>query len=291
MFKRLIGLSTNLVFIVLAVCGLAAAQGKGIQSHSGTLVIAVPVNDGLVACADKRLYNDQTGTFTDNFVKIKRVNDNTLFVATHTVGFLDKMTGKIEFDVFEITSRYAAQHDFNTGRQFWNGLREEIKKQLLAYLGKRKFADWPETDAANNKLLFNLVFYSAAKTSVRSYSLRVFYEKAATPIVFIPDMVGGVVKTPQVIGKGKDVMDYLAHNPDLARDSSILQFDQAHFDIKKTAVIDAVNFAKKLFFLTNTAIPQARVSATYDCALLSYQNGFQWINDLGRSLQTPASRH
>lgn len=289
MFKRLIGLSTNLVFIVLAVCGLAAAQGKGIQSHSGTLVIAVPVSDGLVACADKRLYNDQTGTFTDNFVKIKRVNDNNLFVATHTVGFLDKMTGKIEFDVFEITSRYAAQHDFNTGREFLNGLSEEIRKQLLAYLAKRKFADWPETDAANNKLLFNLVFYSAAKTSVRSYSLRVFYEKAATPIVFIPDMVSGVVKTPQVIGKGKDVMDYLARNPDLARDPSILQFDQTRFNIKKTAVIDAVNFAKKLFFLTNTAIPQARVSATYDCALLSYQNGFQWLDASGQ-VPKPAGR-
>ncbi|HEV8590755.1 MAG TPA: hypothetical protein VGQ55_01525 [Pyrinomonadaceae bacterium] len=43
MFKRSTALSTDLVFILLAMCGLAAAQGKGIPSHSGTLVIAVPV--------------------------------------------------------------------------------------------------------------------------------------------------------------------------------------------------------------------------------------------------------
>jgi hypothetical protein len=288
MLKKLVVLSTNLVFIALSLCDLSAVQSINVQTLSGTLVVAIPVREGLVACSDKRAFNDQTGTFNDNFVKIRKVNSKTLFVATNTIGFLDKTTGKMEFDVFEITAAYAAKHDFNNGKQFWDGLKKEIRKQLLAYLAKRKFKDWPETDVANKKLLFNLIFYSTSKESVRSYTLRVFYEKARTPVVYIPDMISQDVKLPQLSGKGKDVMDYLARNPSLAQDPSILRFDQAHYDIQKITIVDAVNFAKKLFSTANTAIPQARVSATYDCALLSYQNGFQWIDDSGHEMQKPA---
>lgn len=283
MLKKLVVFST--IFIAFFACGPAAAQDTNTQSLRGTLVIAIPVKEGLVACSDKRAFNDQTGSFNDNFVKIRKVNSSTLFVATNTIGFLDKTTGKMEFDVFEITAAYAAQHDFNNGKQFWDGLKKEIRKQLLDYLAKRKFADWPETDVANKKLLSNLIFYSASKGSIRSYSLRVFYEKARTPVVYIPDMISQDVKLPQLSGKGKDVMDYLARNPSMSQDPSILRFDQAHYDIQKVTIVDAVNFAKKLFLLTNTAIPQARVSATYDCALLSFQNGVQWIDDSGREIK------
>jgi len=63
--------------------------------------------------------------------------------------------------------------------------------------------------------------------------------------------------------------------------ASILRFDEGHFDIKQITVVDAVNFAGRLFSVTNKALPQTEVSATHDCSLLSYQNGFQWIDDLG----------
>jgi hypothetical protein len=46
--------------------------------------VAVPVSEGLIVCSDKRLYNHDTGTFTDNYIKIRKVSDNALFVATHT---------------------------------------------------------------------------------------------------------------------------------------------------------------------------------------------------------------
>ncbi|HEV8590748.1 MAG TPA: hypothetical protein VGQ55_01490, partial [Pyrinomonadaceae bacterium] len=70
MLRKLAVLSTNLVFIVLSLCEVSAAQSINVQTLSGTLVVAVPTKEGLVACSDKRLYNDQMGTFTDDFVKI-----------------------------------------------------------------------------------------------------------------------------------------------------------------------------------------------------------------------------
>lgn len=272
----------KLFFAIVIAALLPMRAAAAAQTASGTLVVAVPVTEGLVACADKRLYNDQTGGFTDDFVKIKKVNHNTLFVATNTVGFLDKTAGKIEFDVFEITSAYVSQREFTPGRQYWDGLKNEIRKQLRDYLAKRNYNDWPETDRATNRLLFNLVFYSAANNTARSYSLRVFYEKARTPVIDTPDVVSEIVRTPKLSGKGRDVMAYVARNPSFASDPAILQFDQSRFDIKKTTVATVVGFAKKLFSLTSTAIPQARVSAAYDCALLSYQDGFLWLDDSGR---------
>ena len=253
------------------------------QGLHGTLVVAVPVNEGLVVCADKRLFNDATGTFDDTFVKVRKVNSNTLFVATNTIGFLDRSTGKMEFDAFEITSNYAKKHDFSGGHVFWDGLRTEIRKQILAYLNKRKYTEWPATDIANNRLLFNLVFYSVGPDRrIRSYSLRVFYEKAQTPVIDIPDVFAEEVRTPQLTGKGKAVMDYLSLHPELVRDLGIARFEESNFDVKKTSTLDAVNFAGKLFSLTNTALPGAEVSSEHDCVLLSDQNGFQWIDDLGR---------
>ena len=84
-----------------------------------------------------------------------------------------------------------------------------------------------------------------------------------------------------LLGKGKDVMVLFAKKPELARDPSILKFDQSYFNVERTSPRDAVIFASKLFSLTNANLPQARVSATHDCALLSSQNGFHWIDDFG----------
>jgi len=263
---------------ILVLSCLSSPRNRDIQLVGGTLVVAVPVQEGLVVCSDKRLYNETTETYRDDFVKIHKVGVSALFVATHTTGFLDKTTGKIEFNVFDITDQFAKQHSVAAGREFWDGLKKEIQDQLLQYLSKRKYEDWPATDTRNNKLLFNLVFYAIDEKSIRSYSMSVFYEKAPTPMIYIPDVVSEFVKTPKLSGKGKEVMTYLARDPLAARDPFILRFDESRFDIAKTSVIDAIDFAERLFVLTNSALPQAEVSANHDCALLSYQKGFQWIN-------------
>jgi hypothetical protein len=271
--------ASAIVLFIFLTCVLAAGQERNAYTVGGTLVVAVPVQEGLVTCSDKRLYNDATGTYRDDFVKIHQVGSNALFVATHTTGFLNKTTGKMEFDVFDITFHYVSEHKFSSDRQFWDGLKKEIRERLLQYLSKQKYQDWPATDVANNRLLFNLVFYSIEGNVIRSYSMSIFYEKAPTPVIFITDPAREEVKTPKLLGKGKDVMGYLSKSPSLSSDPSILRFDQSYFNAKATTTTDAVNFAKKLFVITNSALPQDEVSATYDCALLSYQNGFQWIRE------------
>src|SRR5947199_4892511 len=153
MLKKLAAAIMDVVFIALAISGWSAAQSKMAQELSGTLVVAVPVQEGLVTCSDKRLFNDTTGTYRDDFVKIHKVGNDALFVATHTTGFLNNTTGKMEFDAFAITTRYVSQHNFVAGPQFWDGLKKAIRDQLLKYLSKRKYEDWPATDIANNNLL------------------------------------------------------------------------------------------------------------------------------------------
>ena len=254
------------------------------QQHTldGTLVVAVPVKDGLVVCSDKRLYNSHTGTSTDTFVKIRKADQNSLFVATNTVGFLDKQTGKLGFDVFEITEGYVSRNRFVLNRRFWDGLKHEIDRRLREYLSKQKYQDWPATDLESNKLLFNLVFYSTAGGSARSHTIKVFYEKAPTPIIYLSGPVSETVRTPKLSGKGRYVMNHLAKDSQLSRDPFILRFDEFKFDIQKVTIREAVYFASRLFQLANAAVPESRVSSTHDCALLGYENGFQWINDLGR---------
>lgn len=269
------------VFLPLSACNVNTLAVDHAGTVGGTLVIAVPIQTGLVVCSDKRLYNAAANNFRDDYVKIHKVNDRALFVATHTTGFLNPTTGKMEFDIFDLTSHYIAQHNFAPDQRFWNGLKNEVHDELVAYLSKQKYDDWPATDIANNKLLFNLVFYSVEGSRARSYSMSVFYEKARTPIIFAPGVVAEDVTTPKLLGKGKDVMAYLSSSPSLSRDPSILRFDESNFRPAATTVADAVSFSKRLFQLTNSALPQAEVSATYDCAMLGYQSGFRWLDESG----------
>jgi len=239
--------------------------------------VAVPVKEGLVVCTDKRLFNDETRTFTDTSVKIRKVDDNALFVATHTVGFFDSRSGKMEFDVFEITTKYVEKHDPGAGKPFWDGLKKEITDQLHTYFAKRKFAEWPESDKENSNLVFNLLFYSIKENRAWSHTVKVFYEKARSPIILVTDPITEEVRTPKLGGKGKELLDYLARNPNIARDPLIARFGQVNFNVQETAATDAESFARRLFALTSTAIPQARVSSSFDCALLGYQSGFRWL--------------
>ena len=245
-------------------------------------MVAVPVSDGLVTCADKRLFNVDAGTFKDDSIKIHRVAENALFVATNTVGFYDRKKKAVAFDAFKVTADYAAKNDINTGKPFFEGLRREIEAQLRSYLYARPYSEWPETDNANQGLLFNLVFYTLDGETVHSHTLKVFYEKAQTPKITIPSRFTEVVKFPKLSGKGRDVMGYLAQHPSVAAQPAILRFDESYFNQGTTTVRDAVDFSRKLFLITNTAIPQARVSATFDCAYVSRGLGFQWLDGFGR---------
>ena len=265
----------SFLFILLLTSGLV--RGQSSQPVGGTLVVAVPVKEGLVVCSDKRLFNNETRTFTDTFVKIRKVNDNALFVATHTVGFFDSRSGKMEFDAFEVTAKYSAKHDLNAGKPFWDGLKKEITNQLRAYFSNRKFNEWPESDKKNNNLLFNLLFYSIKENRALGYSVKVFYEKARTPVIYVSDPVTEEIKTPKLGGKGKELLDYLARNPSIAQEPLIARFGQANFNAQEASSSEAVSFAKRLFTLTSTALPEARVSSTFDCASLKYRGGFQWL--------------
>ena len=188
------------------------------------------------------------------------------------------------FDIFDVTQNFVARNAFLPKREYWTALRNEIQAKLSSYLSSQKFQDLPETDVANNRLLFNLVFFSVDESSIRSYSISVFYEKALRPVINVADVVTETVRTPKLIGKGKEVMMLFARDPSLGRDPTILKFDQSNFSSAKTSVSDAVSFASRLFKLTSSELPQAAVSAAHDCALISYREGFVWLNDSGETV-------
>jgi hypothetical protein len=273
---------TNRRFIALSLAvmsfanGVLRAETKPSQSLSGTLVVAIPVTDGLVVCSDKRLYNADAKTFTDTAVKIRPAGSNALFVATNTVAFYDARTRATAFDASGVIAAYLNGHDLSGGMAFWDGLKKEIAGRLREYLFKRKFDEWPASDKKNN-LLFNLIFYSVSPNEVRSHSLEVFYEKARTPVIYFSGPATEKVRFPKLSGKGREVMSRLALDPALSRDPAILRFDEAKFDRASTSQEDAVAFAGKLFVFANAAVPDAQVSAAFDCSSLSYSNGFRWL--------------
>jgi len=269
--------SVNIIGLVLAVFlafGLNSAQG---QALTGTLVVAVPVSDGIVVCTDKRLYNSEARTFTDNSVKIRRAGDNALFAATNTVGFYDPKAHAVAFDAFEVTSRYVSENAFSDSPRFWNGLKQRIADDLRKYLAQRTFAEWPESNKANNDLLFNLVFFSIDGSRRSSHTLRVYYKKARTPVINVSGPIREEVKSPKLSGKGTELVRYFDQNPSAAQDPAIHRFDPSRFDAQQTTSAAAVDFAGRLFRIASMRLPQAHISSTFDCASLSDESGFKWI--------------
>jgi hypothetical protein len=247
------------------------------ESLRGTIVVAVPVMDGLIVCADKRLYNDQAGTYSDDNVKIRKISDRALFVATNTIGFYDSKSRTMAFNAFDVTEKFVATHNLSEGKLFWEGLKKEINARLREYFAKRSYAEWPPSDKASNNLLFNLIFYTTDGDRAYSHTLRVFYEKARTPVITIPDPIREEIRTTKLAGKGREVMQFISMTPMIANDPMIVRFGQGSLDRKSTTATDATAFARKLIRVTSTGVPRANVSPVADCAMLG-QTGFRWIN-------------
>jgi hypothetical protein len=266
-------------FIAGFATALIAASCIYAQSEPmhGTLVVAVPVDTGLVVCADKRLNNAVAGTFSDDNVKVRRAGPDAVFAATHTVGFYDRKSQKLAFDAFKTTQDYVDKVPFRNDKEFWDGLKLAILQQMFTYLSGKPYAAWPETDTANRGLLFNLIFYSLSNGRPYSQTVKVLYERKKRPVVTVLPPVAELVTSPVLSGKGRDVMKYLDRTPSAANDPMILRFDERSFSITTTHTSDAIDFSRKLFALTSTAVPEAQVSPTFDCALLDRTTGFRML--------------
>ena len=265
------------ILTISAILLFALSVSAQAEQLRGTLVVAVPVDVGLVACADKRLYNGSAGTYTDDFVKIRKAGPNAVFAATHTVGFFDPKSKLMAFDAFKVTQDYVDKNPYRNDKEFWDGLKLAILQRMFIYLSGQPYARWPETDTANRGLLFNLIFYAMNNGRPYSQTVKVLYEKKSTPVVTVMPPVAELVTSPKLAGKGRDVMKYLDRTPAIANDPSILRFDERTFSVTTTRTPDAIEFARKLFELTSKAVPAAQVSPTFDCALLSRESGFRQL--------------
>ena len=257
---------------------MAASSGFGQTDRlGGTLVVAVPVDVGLVVCADKRLNNAQAGSFSDDNIKVRRAGPDAVFAATHTVGFYDRKSQNLAFDAFGTVQNYVDTNPFSNSKPFWDGLKVAILQGMFTYLSGRPHATWPETDAANRGLLFNLIFYSISNGRPYSQTVKVLYEKKKTPVVTVMPPFAELVTSPKLSGKGRDVMKYLDRTPSLSNDPAIQRFDERTFTVATTHTADAIDFSRKLFALANTAVPEAQVSSTFDCALLDRSTGYRLL--------------
>jgi len=116
--------SVSLSIACMAIC-VSVSFAQADRAH-GTLVVAVPVDVGLVVCADKRLNNAEAGTFSDDFVKVRRAGPDAVFAATHTVGFYYRKSQKLAFDAFKTTQDYVDKNPFRNDKPFWDGLKVAI---------------------------------------------------------------------------------------------------------------------------------------------------------------------
>jgi len=274
----------------------------------GSIIVAVPTNQGVVACSDQRRHNYRTGTDRDDQVKIHQIGRNA-FYAIAGVFRCDECQSTVlgvttSFDLYTVVDSFFRGKDTADLDVYWEPLKHKISDSLSeAGQGLSDLAATLPPTRANT--LFEIIVmyldragtlksevYKCSYTNAGSsaFSLTMVYGPAssvdlnkAQPIVLGDAQVYAELKTgtrPEFkYVRGSDVVktflgDYRPRtqvNPNEA-----LAFEYA--------LIDATASGG---YLVGKNI---HVSKTCNCALLGFKSGFKWISQDDFPLPKPPTR-
>src|SRR5215813_3822666 len=140
MWRRL-GWLSPVVVIVLVLAGFAR-EHQGVE-RGGTLILAIPVREGLVLCGD-RLITDQTGARVGEETKIKPVGERAAFVVSGRVGLDMNTTPRtVLFDAHQLIEQFLKDKDIETVD--WEAYRTTLRDEFLRALERVPFEQWPES--------------------------------------------------------------------------------------------------------------------------------------------------
>ena len=287
MWKRLGFLSPGLV-IVLALVGFAR-QGQGLE-RGGTLILAIPVREGLVLCGD-RWITDQTGARVGEETKIKPVGERAAFVISGRVGLdLNTNPRTVLFDAHQLTEQFLKDKDVETAD--WEDYATTLRSAFQGALERVPFAQWPESRWGSQSFLQVLIFYIDSQHQLQGVYVRLQYLKQQPPMidVSLKRMVRGQFThaLPIPIGNQRVYRELESgHAPafdDLRRSSIIQRFIKGTLPVDNATSSEAISFARIVISATSTRArllpgPNEPVGPDCDCFVLSKNEGLVPIPD------------
>jgi hypothetical protein len=128
------------LFIIYFIVSPFQVMAEGMDDicilEKGTLVIAVPSKEGLVVCADKRVYYIKANITKDEKIKIIQLGDHGLFAAVGSLSFTrtDKFDSNPNYiEVDRIVENCFKKKDIRTlTNEQWNDFCQYLEKIFKA---------------------------------------------------------------------------------------------------------------------------------------------------------------
>jgi hypothetical protein len=257
-----------------------------VLTRGGTLILAIPVREGLVLCGD-RLISDNAGVRVAEETKIRPIGTKGAFVLTGTVGLdLSTTPRTVLFDANELTEKYLKGRDID--KVDWDDYCRVLGDAFKNALERVPFDQWPPSRRGTESVFQVLVFYVDAQHDLQGRYVRLEYLKQQPPQIDLSFQV--MVKEqfdralPIPIGNQKVYKELKAgHSPDfddLRRSAIVQRFIKGTEPSAQATSDDAIKFSRIIIEATSTEaklLPGRAepVGPDCDCFVLDRHAGLQ----------------
>lgn len=284
-------MATTLIvtFLLLIVPATVSSETVG-RLGKGTLIVFTKTKDGILVCGDKRIVYHASSEYHDNATKVTQIGKNTVF-AVAGVPFIEVGEDSGHgYDAITVVKHYFAAHDLDNSVEFWNGVKQTLFDNFIAYLKPRAFDAWPPTMSpeAQNSFTQLLFFFADNSHRLGIKLMQLRYMKEVPPIVevrlFAIEPYGlydslGWSKLDWELKKGHD-----SRFDDLRQEPALTPFLTDKLPVAMVTVDAALAFTKRLIEVSNKRGPELGVSSedigiglTCDCTLVKPTSGVRWI--------------
>jgi len=290
-------LTKCLAATVAALLVLPLWKGAGPPSGwQGSIFVAVPTSQGLVACSDQRRHNYRTGTDRDDQVKIHPIGRNA-FYAVAGIFRCDECTSTVlgvttSFDLYEVVDTFFHGKDTTDLDPYWEPLKRHISNSLreagpglsllVTALPKRR----------DNTLFEMIVMYLDRSGNLKSQIYKCTFANPGSSdfsmtVVYGPATNVDLTKAQPIILGDTQVYAELRTGTRLefkyVRQSDVVKPFLSDFRPRgQVSPNEALAFAYALIDATAQGGylvgKDIHVSKTCNCALLGFQGGFRWIS-------------
>src|SRR5215831_469292 len=290
-------LTKCLAATVAALLVLPLWKGAGLPSGwQGSIFVAVPTSQGLVACSDQRRHNYRTGTDRDDQVKIHPIGRNA-FYAVAGVFRCDECTSTVlgvttTYDLYEVVDTFFHGKDTADLDAYWEPLKRKIADSLKeAGPGLNVLA--ATLPRKQDRTLFEMiVMYIDRAGSLKSELYKCTYVNPGSSDFSLTVVYGPLSNVdlnkaqPIILGDGQVYAELKTGNRlefKYVRQSGVVKpFLSDYRPRSQVNPNQALAFEYALIEATAQGgylvAKDIHVSKTCNCALLGFQGGFRWIS-------------
>jgi hypothetical protein len=262
---------------------------RKLNAFGGTLIVAVPCQQGLVICAD-RLATDLKAGKTEDTQKLFQIGPSAAVGTTGTSTLRDPGIPDFKFDAHELVTDFFREYEFKFEESLMTKLAERLTDRLNDFYSRFTNLGLAKHYVGGYLFIFRLVFAYIDETQAIKVSTADFLANEATGDLMLgPDhaserQLEGL--EPMVFGD-RAVFDAIHNQTDTrfdeARNDPILnRFMTGNAPSTEVTEEEALEFGKKLITISSQMAPilsgkKTTIGEEIDCAILRFGSGFEWV--------------